>query len=185
MRSWAAARDVNTKSAERIFTYAECRTISRVKMVITSVNVGSIREAFAIQIPEPLQLQDNDRNMATKKPNNIPPEKLELYEKVVATNPAVQRKGAANPYTSLNGHMFSYLNPAGSMALKLPKEEREKFLAKYKTKLFEAYGTVMPEFVTVPDDLLQKTKELQKYFEISYQYVGSLKPKPTTKKKKS
>jgi len=34
---------------------------------------------------------------------------LALYEKLVATNPKVERKGATMPYTSLNGHMFSLL----------------------------------------------------------------------------
>ena len=57
-----------------------------------------------------------------------------------------------------------------------------KFLKKYKTTLFEAYGVVMKEYVTVPDNLLAKTKELQTYFELSYRYVQSLKPKPTKKK---
>jgi TfoX/Sxy family transcriptional regulator of competence genes len=120
--------------------------------------------------------------MSVKKKNNIPADKLELYEKLVATNPKVERKGAANPYTSLNGHMFTYLNPSGSLALRLPEGEREKFLKKYKTTLFEAYGVVMKEYVTVPDSLLRKTKELEKYFELSYRYVQSLKPKATKKK---
>jgi hypothetical protein len=120
--------------------------------------------------------------MSAPKKNNIPADKLELYEKLVATNPQIERKGAANPYTSLNGHMFTYLNPSGSLALRLPPEEREKFLKRYKTKLFEAYGAVMKEYVTVPDSLLKNTKELQKYFALSYEYVGSLKPKPTKKK---
>jgi TfoX/Sxy family transcriptional regulator of competence genes len=118
--------------------------------------------------------------MATKK-NNIPADKLELYDQLIATNPKIQRKGAANPYTSLNGHMFSYLNPSGSLALRLPEEEREKFLRKYKTTLFEAYGAVMKEYVTVPDSLLKNTKELQKYLELSYRYIETLKPKPTNK----
>ena len=121
-------------------------------------------------------------NMSSSKKNNIPADKLDLYEKLVATNPKIERKGAANPYTSVNGHMFTYLNPSGSLALRLPADEREKFLKKYKTTLFEAYGAVMKEYVTVPDSLLKKTKELQKYFALSYQYVGSLKPKPTKKK---
>ena len=120
--------------------------------------------------------------MSSPKKNNIPADKLDLYEKLVATNPKVERKGAANPYTSLNGHMFTYLNPAGSLALRLPAEEREKFLKKYKTTLFEAYGAVMREYVTVPDSLLKNTKELANYFALSYQYVGSLKPKPSKKK---
>ena len=120
--------------------------------------------------------------MGAPKQNNIPADKLELYEKLVATNPKVERKGAAYPYTSRNGHMFTYLNPSGSLALRLPAEEREEFLKKFKTKLFEAYGAVMKEYVTVPDSLLKNTKELQKYFALSYEYVGSLKPKPGKKK---
>ncbi|HLK20681.1 MAG TPA: hypothetical protein VKT81_17125 [Bryobacteraceae bacterium] len=120
--------------------------------------------------------------MSAKPLPKAPADKLALYEKLVATHPKVERKGAANPYTSLNGHMFSYLNPEGTLALRLPADEREKFLKKYKTTLFEAYGAVMKEYVTVPDKLLKNTKELSKYFELSYAYIGSLKPKPTKKK---
>lgn len=108
--------------------------------------------------------------------------KLALYEKLVAANPAVERKGATHPYTSLNGHMFSCLHPPGSLALRLPEDEREKFLKKYKTTLFESYGVVQKEYVTVPDSLLINTKELQKYFAMSYQYVQTLEPKTSKKK---
>jgi hypothetical protein len=121
--------------------------------------------------------------MAEKKKNNIPADKLELYDKLIATHPKIERKGAANPYTSLNGHMFTYLNPSGSLALRLPQDEREVFLKKYKTTLFEAYGVVMKEYVKVPDSLLANTKELRKYLKLSYAYIETLKPKPTTKKK--
>jgi hypothetical protein len=121
--------------------------------------------------------------MAAAKKNNIPADKLALYEKLVATIPEIERKGAANPYTSLNGHMFTYLNPSGTLALRLPTEEREKFLKKYKTTLFEAYGAVMKEYVTVPDALFKNTKALQPYFQMSVEYIRTLKPKPTTKKK--
>lgn len=102
----------------------------------------------------------------------------------MATNPKVERKGATVPYTSLNGHMFSYLSKEGKLALRLPAAEREAFLKEYKAKLCEAYGKVQPEYVEVPDSLLSSTKELKKFFDSSYEYVGSLKPKPTTKKKK-
>lgn len=121
---------------------------------------------------------------ATKPAAGVPSDKLELYEKLVATNPEVDRKGATVPYTSLNGHMFSYLTKAGRLALRLPEKEREEFLKKYKTKLVDAYGVVQKEYVEVPDALLKKTQELKKYFDVSFAYVGSLKPKPTTKKKK-
>lgn len=43
-----------------------------------------------------------------KENSAIPTAKLELYEKLVATCPEVERKGASMPYTSHNGHMFSF-----------------------------------------------------------------------------
>ena len=93
--------------------------------------------------------------MSTKKKCPVPPDKLALYDTLVATNQKIERKGTANPYTSLNGHMFSYMNSSGSLALRLPEKEREEFLKKYKTTLFEAYVAVMKEYVAVPDSLLK------------------------------
>jgi hypothetical protein len=110
---------------------------------------------------------------------------LAWYEKLVATNPRVERKGATMPYTSLNGHMFSLLTRSGTLALRLPAEERAAFLDKYRTRLTEQYGAVMREYVDVPDALLSRTQELKKYFDISYRYVSTLKAKPTTRKAKA
>jgi len=95
-------------------------------------------------------------------------EKIALYNKLVATHPDAVLKGATIPYTSLNGHMYSFIS-------------RED---KYKTKLAENYGIVQKEYVVVPDNFLKKTNELKEYFNISYKYVSSLKPKATVKSKK-
>ena len=108
---------------------------------------------------------------------------LALYEKLVATNPDVERKGKAMPYTSRNGHMFSFLAKDGKMSLRLPETKRETFLKKHKTKLSEQHGRVMKEYVLVPASLLKNTRTLKKYFDLSYEYIGTLKPKPTTRKK--
>ena len=115
--------------------------------------------------------------MATAKKSSIPPDKLTLYEKLIATNPNIQRKGDVHPYTSANGHMFTYLDQTGAMGMRLPKDEVEAFLKKYKTTLFESYGVVKKDYVRVPDSLLRKTSELKKYLDISYEYVKRLKPK--------
>lgn len=109
-------------------------------------------------------------------------DRVALYDKLVATIPEVVRKGDANPYTSLNGNMFTLLHQS-RLAIRLPEDEREKFIKKYKASLFGAYGTVMKEYVAVPDSLLPKTKELRKYLEISYAYAKTLKAKPTKKKR--
>jgi hypothetical protein len=120
--------------------------------------------------------------VSTPKKSKIPADKLNLYEKLIQTIPEIERKGAANPYTSVNGHMFTYLDPSGSLSLRLPKNELEKFLKKYKTTLFVAYGVVKKEYATVPDALLRNTRELRKYLELSYEYTKTLKPKPSKKK---
>ena len=121
--------------------------------------------------------------MKTAKRAAAPADKVAFYERLVATNPDIELKGATHPYTSLNGNMFSYLHPSGSMALRLPADERDKFLKKFKTALFEAYGVIQKEYVRVPEALLQNTNELEKYFRLSWLYAQSLKPKPSKKSK--
>lgn len=111
-----------------------------------------------------------------------PADRLERYEAVVASNPEVSRKGATMPYTSRNGHMFSFLDAAGSMGLRLPREAREEFLARYDTTLAEQYGRVMKEYVVVPDDLLDRTDELAAWFDRSHEWIGTLAPKPTKRR---
>ena len=113
----------------------------------------------------------------------VPAGTLALYDTRLATNPCVTRKGAASAYTSLNGHMFSFMTEAGTLALRLPTDAREAFLKKYSTKLCVQYGTVMQEYVEVPAALLKKPQVLQTFFEISYTHVASLEPTPTTRKK--
>jgi hypothetical protein len=107
---------------------------------------------------------------------------LNLYDRLVATNPSVQRKGQTVPYTAFNGHMFSYLGKTGELALRLPEAQREAFLKKYKTTLCKLYGVVQKEYVMVPDALLGRTAELKKYFDLSFGYVRSLKPKKPARK---
>ena len=120
--------------------------------------------------------------MSTKKKTVPPNPQVELYEKLIKTIPEIERKGAANPYTAINGNMFTLLLQSKSLAIRLPQAEREEFLKKHKTRLFEAYGAVMPEYVAVPDSLLNNTKELQKYLRASYEYAKTLRPKPSKKK---
>jgi TfoX/Sxy family transcriptional regulator of competence genes len=121
--------------------------------------------------------------MAVKKESGSYANKLAVYEKVVATIPSIERKGDTMPYTSLNGNMFSLLGKDGSLGFRLSKEDREEFLDKYKSGLMEQYGAVMKEYVLIPDKLLNSPKELKKYFELSYAYAKTLKPKPTSKAK--
>ncbi len=121
--------------------------------------------------------------MAAIKSKTYITEKEALYDKLIATIPAVERKGDTNPYTSLNGNMFTLLLKKETLAVRLSEKERADFLEKYKTRLMEAYGVVMKEYAEVPDSLLSKTKELKPWLELSYEYAKTLKPKATKKAK--
>jgi len=109
-------------------------------------------------------------------------DKLSLYEKLIAKAPAATLKGKTMPYTSVNGHMYSYFTKDDYLALRLPEAERAEFIRKYDSKLVEQYGVIQKEYVVVPDRLLAKTDELAPYFKASHKYVSDLKPKATKKK---
>lgn len=111
-----------------------------------------------------------------------PAEALDRYGAVidVAGSEAVI-KGAKNPYTSRNGHMFSFLTPDGTMALRLSDELGEQFQDEYESGPVMQYGSVMRGYVSVPADLLAKPEELAPWFDRAWEWIGSLPPKPTKK----
>jgi hypothetical protein len=107
-----------------------------------------------------------------------PAEALELYTAVVEASDADAKvKGAKNPYTSRNGHMFSFLDADGGMALRLSDELGEEFKSQYESGPVMSYGSVMRGYVSVPADLLANTDELLEWFGKSYEWIGTLPPK--------
>jgi hypothetical protein len=99
---------------------------------------------------------------AKKKKSGVPEEKLALFDKLIAVRPEIERKGANNAYAAVNGNMFLLMQVDGVLAIRLPEDERE-------------------EYAAVPDVVLGKTKELQKYVAASYDYAKTLKAKGTKK----
>ena len=109
-----------------------------------------------------------------------PSDALERYAAVVErAGEAV--KGAKNPYTSRNGHMFSFLAGDGTMAIRLSDELADEFLSRHESGPVIQYGSVMRGYVSVPDDLLSDTKELGSWFEKAHVWIGTLEPKATKK----
>ena len=111
----------------------------------------------------------------------VDPARLAAYERLVATQQDVERKGASVPYTSFNGNMSSYLPADEGLALRLDATDRERFMADHDAHLQEAYGIVQKEYVHVPESLLNDTAALAPWFAASCDYVRGLKPKPTKK----
>ena len=111
-------------------------------------------------------------------------ERVEISDRLIDAHPTIQRKGAANHYTSVNGHMFSCVNKVGDIAVRLSKEERGVFMQKYSAELLVSYNTVMKEYVVVPDKVLFNVDTFMMYLNMSFDYVSSLKPNPSTRKPK-
>ena len=107
-----------------------------------------------------------------------PAEALDRYTAVVeAAGEAV--KGAKNPYTSRNGHMYSFLDPEGMMALRLSDDLGDEFRSDFESEPVIQYGSVMRGYVSIPDDLLSDTEQLGEWFQRSFDWIGTLEPKPT------
>ncbi len=77
--------------------------------------------------------------------------------------------------------MFSFLDSDGVMALRLSDELQEEFLSLYDSGPVVQYGSVMRDYLSVPADLLGQTDVLGDWFDKSYDWIGTLEPKPTKK----
>lgn len=120
----------------------------------------------------------------SKESGQVPADKLALYKQLLDAHPEIELRGGLKlPYTSYQGNMFSQLTKAGALGLRMGKTEREAFLAEYDGALLETYGTVMKEYVAVPDQLLADTQRLLPYLEQSYAYAKTLKPQPRKRAK--
>jgi len=106
---------------------------------------------------------------------------LELYERLVSSIPDLQRKGKANPYTSLNGNMFTFLDKEGKLSLRMSKEDREGLIDQYDAQPSIQYGAVMKEYIIVPEELMSDETRLKILMQKSLAYASTLKPKPTKK----
>ena len=112
-----------------------------------------------------------------------PAAKLERYAAVVQkSESSTEVKGAKNPYTSRNGHMFSFLDGDGTMALRLSDEATEEFRSRYDSGDVIQYGATMRGYSSVPAELLADTAELAGWFDKAWTWIGTLPPKPTKKK---
>jgi len=113
-----------------------------------------------------------------------PHEALEAYRLVVeASQSDAEVKGARNPYTSRNGHMFSFLDPEGTLALRLSEELTAEFRSSYKSRDVIQYGATMRGYSSVPAELLADSGTLTVWFDRSWEWIGTLPAKPTKKNK--
>lgn len=111
-------------------------------------------------------------------------DKLKVYDKLIALLPDQKRKGKASAYTSLNGHMFSFLDKDGALSIRFSEAEKKALMEKYGAKESIQYNSVMRGYIVVPEKLFSDFAALSELFRNSFEYINSLKPKPTKRKKK-
>ena len=104
-------------------------------------------------------------------------DRLKLYDSIVAQCPNFERKGKSMIYTSTNGYMFTLLNKAAEIGIRLSKASQKEFKERYKATEYKSYGAVMRDYVKVPEALYTETQLLVDYFNESYAFVMTLKPK--------
>lgn len=122
---------------------------------------------------------------AAKKKTSVPPDKLALYEKLIASTPGIDAKSNfGSAYTAVNGNMYSMISKYGVVGIRLPEPDRSKFLEKFDATVFRADPAWPPnkEYVAVPDALLGKTATLRPYLKAAFEHASALRPKPSAKK---
>lgn len=108
---------------------------------------------------------------------------LAIYDQIIDTLAHIERKGKTTPYTSLNGHMFTFISKEKEICIRLSAQDREAFLQDFPDSEVVQHGRVMKEYVSVPKSYLEDVTKTTDLIEASYRYVSGLKPKPTKRKK--
>lgn len=107
-----------------------------------------------------------------------------IYEGLVADFDGVEVKGKKTRYTSMNGNMFSFVDPEGLMCIRLSDADKSAFEAAHSTGDVIQYGSVMRGYVPVPVAMLEDEAALLALFRQAVENAKALKPKPTTRRKK-
>ena len=120
--------------------------------------------------------------MAEAKRTSVPPDRLELYRRLLERVPGVgEKSNFGSAYTAVNGNMCSMISKHGVVGIRLPEPDRSAFLEEYRAELFRGDPAWPPakDFVAVPAELLERTDVLAPYLERSLAYALTLKPKAT------
>ena len=116
-----------------------------------------------------------------KPKNGGPGGSSALFDQRIAANSENERKGANTACAAGNGDRYRWMQSLGKWAIRLPEGARGEFLKKHQSRLLEVYGRLGRNSSRF-GRFAGKTKELQKYLELSYGYAKTLKAKPSAKK---
>lgn len=116
-----------------------------------------------------------------KTENPVDAKLLAAFDTMIATIPGVERRGAAMPYTSVNGNMYAMISKAGVIGLRLGKDDLAAFVAAGAGPFEGTPGFVNKDYAAVPTAMLGDAAALQFWFARSHALAIGLKPKKTTR----
>lgn len=90
-------------------------------------------------------------------------------------------KGKANPYTSMNGNMFSFLSKEGDICLRLSEDEQAAFWNAHGGEPVTQYGSVMKGYIALSQAVLDDEDVRTSWFERCLAHAISLPAKVTKK----
>lgn len=102
---------------------------------------------------------------------------IETYKDVIKHSDQSELKGKNMLYTSTNGYMYSTINKAGQLGIRLSKEDQKLFDQKHGAEPFKSYGATMRDYVLIPENLLSNINELAQWLNKAHAYVSSLPTK--------
>ncbi len=108
-------------------------------------------------------------------PEEIP--NLAIYRDLVNRFYKDKVKGKANPYTSMNGNMYSFLDKSGCICIRISDQDRTCFATAFSAGPVVQHGAIMQEYVAVLQSALNSPGELENAFRASLQYAQSLRKK--------
>jgi hypothetical protein len=104
-------------------------------------------------------------------------EVLGFYDALVEQCDGFDRKGKSVPYTSANGHMFSFINKSGGLGFRFSERRKKELIEKWNASEFISHNSVMKGYVLIPTGMYEKPEELKQYLMESFTYVMTLPSK--------
>lgn len=106
----------------------------------------------------------------------------DILEKLTKPFDDIDVKGKATPYCAINGNMFAFVEPDGSLCFRYSEDRKAEFNQQHGTADVVQYGAVMRGYVRMPDQIMSDEAALHEHFAQSLTYARSLKPKATKKR---
>lgn len=100
---------------------------------------------------------------------------LDIYDRACVAA-GIPRKGKNLVYTSANGHMFSQMNKAGELGIRLPNTRQAELGTSYNAGPFKSYGATMRDYICVTPAMLADEALIARLLAEGLAFVEAMPP---------